>query len=177
MPQGSAASEPPDLVELGVVRGAYGVKGWLRVALHGSDGAVLQGAQRWWLIESRAARAVEVRGCRRHGAALLAKWAGCDSKEAADRLRGALVALPRAEFPAPAPGEYYWHDLLGCRVVNRSGQDLGEVAALSESGAGQWLEVVPGHGGARLLIPLVEQFVERVDPDQRLIRVDWQEDW
>ena len=95
----------------------------------------------------------------------------------AEALKGVALAVPRSEFPPPAQGEFYWADLLGCRVVNRSGDHLGEVAGLRENSGGQWLEVSDGLGGSVRLIPLVEQFVERVDLPQRIVRVDWNNEW
>lgn len=173
----AAAATPPDLVELGAVHGAYGVKGWVRVALRGSDGGVLQNARTWWLLEPGGVRPVVPQSCRRHGAALLAKWAECESKEMAEALKGVALAVPRSEFPPPAQGEFYWADLLGCRVVNRSGDHLGEVAGLRENSGRQWLEVSDGPGRSVRLIPLVEQFVESVDLPQRVVRVDWNNEW
>jgi 16S rRNA processing protein RimM len=178
MSEGSAAATtPPDLVELGAVHGAYGVKGWVRVALRGSDGGVLQDARTWWLLDPDGAREIVPQACRRHGTALLAKWAGCESKETAEALKGVALAVPRSDFPPPAQGEFYWVDLLGCGVVNRGGDHLGEVAGLRENSGGQWLEVSSGPDGEVRLIPLVEQFVESVDLKQRVVRVDWDNGW
>jgi ribosomal 30S subunit maturation factor RimM len=69
--------------------------------------------------------------------------------------------------------------------VNREGRELGAVVALRSDGRdAQWLEVerqVPAvgksKGSARVLIPLVEQYVDAVDAGAGVIRVDWQEDW
>lgn len=173
----SAADAPPDLVKLGAVRGAYGVRGWARVAPFATEGSVLQQASTWWLCRNEAAQAVVPEGCRRHGALWLVKWSGCDSKESADACKGGELAVPRSAFPPPATGEHYWADLLDCEVVGVGGELLGRVAGLSESPAGQWLEVDDGSGSPRLLIPLVERYVQEVDPVARSIRVDWQKDW
>jgi 16S rRNA processing protein RimM len=176
-PGSAAESAPPDLVELGAVRGAYGVKGWVRVALRGSDGSVLQNVPTWWLLDHRQARPIVPTAHRRHGAELVAKWPGCESKEQADALKGARLAVPRIAFPAVGDGEVYWADLLGCRVVNRAGDELGVVLGLRENAGGQWLEVGgEPHGNVRL-IPLVAQYVEAVDPSAREVRVDWDRDW
>ena len=172
-----AAEVPPDLVELGAVRGAYGVKGWVRLALLGSDGTVLLGTPQWWLGKSGSTWGVAPTGVRRHGAVLLAKWPGCESKEDAEELKGAWVAVPRSGFPPLGEGEYYWADLPGCRVINRDAEELGRVTGLRENAGGQWLEVSDGVGKGVLLIPLVEQYVEAVDPPARTIRVDWNRDW
>jgi len=176
-PPAGAVEAPPDLVELGAVRGPYGIKGWVRVALFGSKGEVLLGVPRWWLLKDGFAQEVTPQSRRRYGAALLAKWPGCDSKEAAETLRGATIAVSRRAFPAAPPGEYYWSDLIGCSVVNREGVHLGQVHNLSENSGGQWFEVIDGSDGVERLIPLVEQYVDAVDLPARLIRVDWKRDW
>ena len=172
-----------DLIELGSVRGAYGVKGWVRIVPFAVDGAVLEQARNWWLLGDKEPRALEVKQVKRQGEALVAKWVGCDSREAADAVKGAAVAVARSDFPALPEGEHYLADIIGFRVVNRSGIDLGTVSGLRTSGAErkgapavQWLEVEGGNPAA-LLIPLVGEYVEAIEPAVRLIRVDWQSDW
>lgn len=116
---------------------------------------------------------LDISGVRRHGAGLVAKWAGCDQPEAADELKGALTAVSRRDFPPLPAGQYYWVDLIGARVVNRSGVELGRVVALQSNGAQDLLEVEGALG--QFLVPLVEQHVDTIDPE--LIRVDWEQDW
>lgn len=163
------------LVELGAVRGAYGVKGWVRIAPYDTDAEVLRATRNWWLLREGTLRRLAVTAVRRHGALLLAKWDGCDSPEAADALKGAKIAVAREDFPALAPGRYYWVDLIGARVVNRRGVELGEVRGLRSNGAQDLLEV--DGAGLALLVPLVEAYVDRIDCAQRKIEVDWEADW
>jgi 16S rRNA processing protein RimM len=122
---------------------------------------------------------VTIEASRRHGASILAKWPGCESKEDADALKGATVAVARKEFPPLPEGEHYLSDLLGSRVVNRAGETLGEVSGLrANEVAGvlrQWLEVTDGD--ATHLVPLVAPYVDAVDVTGRTVRVDWQRDW
>ena len=170
---------PADLVELGRVRGAYGVKGWVRIAPHAADGDVLAAVDDWWLIDDGKPSPIELIERRRHQTEWRAKWLGCDSKEAADALKGAGVAVARSRFPALEDGTYYVTDLIGRRVVNRDGQALGTISGLrANEVAGvvrQWLEV--GKGESMLLIPLVGQYIDEMDAAGRVVRVDWQRDW
>jgi 16S rRNA processing protein RimM len=167
---------PSDLVELGVVRGSYGVKGWVRVAPHAAEAAVLRAARRWWLKKGDAVRALEVTGVRRHGGGIVAKWAGCDTPEAAEAWRTGIVAVARTDFPVPPAGEFYWVDLVGAQVMNRAGVLLGKVGGLRNNGAQDLLEV-SGSESTPILIPLVEAYVDSIDPQAGLIRVDWEADW
>lgn len=169
-----AGPPPADLVELGVVRGAYGVKGWVKVRPHSPEATVLQQVRRWWL-GGDGVRPVHVSALRRHGDWLLAKWPGCETREQAEQFRGWRVSVSRAEFPTPGQGEVYWVDLVGAVVVNRSGEELGVVDEVSSNGAQELLQV--RRGERTLLIPIVDRHVDEIDLAQRRIRVDWEADW
>ncbi|HEU0202984.1 MAG TPA: ribosome maturation factor RimM [Burkholderiaceae bacterium] len=185
-------SVPDDLVELGAVTGSYGVRGWVKVRPFG-DGEVLRAARTWWLVRQpqrpphpppnseadgrqQAAQQVTVQACRRHSGTLIAKWSGWDKPEAIEALRGAVVLVARADFPALKEGEFYWVDLIGAQVVNRAGVNLGCVSGLRNNGAQDLLEV-QGDQAAPLLIPLIPQYVDEVDVAARNVRVDWELDW
>jgi 16S rRNA processing protein RimM len=175
MTQDGSASAPTDLVELGVVRGAYGLKGEAKIHPFDADATVLRLAPRWWLVGRQATQSVEVVGVRSHGDVLLAKWQGWYLPEPIDAIKGARVAVPRSEFPPLPEGEYYWTDLIGSTVLNRDGVQLGRVTALSNNGAQDLLNVEGEFG--LLLVPLVAAYLDAVDVPGRLIRVDWQVDW
>lgn len=169
------AAARSELIELGAVRGAYGVKGWVRIEPFAADADVLRATRNWWLLRGDVRQALAVTAVRRHGALLLAKWEGCETPEAADALKGATIAVSRADFPAPAAGQHYWVDLIGARVVNRRGVELGRVVGLRNNGAQDLLEV--GAGQATLLVPMVESYVDRVDVAAHVVEVDWEADW
>ena len=166
---------PADLVDLGAVRGAYGVKGWARIEPFDRQADVLRGASVWWVVQGSQRHSVDVEALKRHGSLILAKWRGFDVPEAIDRIKGATVAVPRSQFPALAAGEFYWVDLIGLEVVNREHQVLGRVAAMASNGAQELLQVEGAEGA--LLVPMVPAYVDEVDLAARRIRVDWQPDW
>lgn len=163
-----------DLIEVGRLRGAHGVHGWVRVTPYQDGGALLH-AKRWWLVTPHGDQPIDIDSARAHGGGVLAKWAGCDTKEAADALKGVPVRVARSDFPPLAEGEHYWIDLIGATVVNRQGTAIGQVAGLQDNGAQALLEV-RSETGVRL-IPLVSAYVERIDVAARRIEVDWEADW
>lgn len=185
----STAGSSSELIELGLLRGSYGVQGWSHIQPHSSDSGVLQETRNWWLLEPAGAQSKEnsqeqarelprklsVTGVRVQGAGLVAKWEGCDDPEAAQALKGWRVAVARGDFPALPPGQFYWIDLIGLQVENREGRILGTVQGLRNNGAHDVLEVAgPGNP---ILIPVVEAYVDGIDAEAKRIRVDWQLDW
>ena len=81
------------------------------------------------------------------------------------------LRVPRSVLPPPAPGEYYWVDLEGLRVVNVDGTDFGTVSHLFATGAN---DVLVAQGERERMIPFLEpQYVRSVDFDAGVVTVDW----
>ncbi|MDH5600332.1 MAG: ribosome maturation factor RimM, partial [Gammaproteobacteria bacterium] len=92
-------------------------------------------------------------------------------------------AIKRDQLPSPAPGEYYWSDLKGLKVINLEGVELGHVDSMLETGANDVMVVVSDNGMGKKgkrerLIPFVtEDTVQEVNLEQGFITVDWDEDF
>ena len=101
---------------------------------------------------------------------LLARVAGVADRDAAERLKGARLCLPRAALPAPEDEEYYHADLLGLPVELGDGTLLGKVRAVHAYGAGDSLEM-ERETGAPLIVPFTRAAVPVVDVAHRRIVV------
>jgi 16S rRNA processing protein RimM len=93
---------------------------------------------------------------------LVARLHGIDDRDAAERLTNIKLFVPRERLPAPENDEFYHADLVGLRVEDRNGGDIGAVIAVHNFGAGDLLEVQPPEGGA-MLLPFTETVVPEVD--------------
>jgi 16S rRNA processing protein RimM len=163
---------PADAVEVGVVLGAWGIKGGFKVQAHASDPQALFACKRWWLRDGHGVqRLLKIVQAREQGDTIVAGAQDIPDRNAAEALRGARVFVARASFPTAADDEYYWVDLIGLDVVNRDGAALGQVADLIDTGAHSVLRVV--EGDAERLIPFVAAYVDDVNLAARRIAVDW----
>ena len=109
-----------------------------------------------------------------HGATVVAKLGGIESREQALNLKGARVSIERAALPQAGEGHYYLADLVGLDVVNEQGERLGTVKQWITNGAQDVMEV---QGERARLIPWVAAIVKQVDLDRREIVVEWSADW
>ena len=107
-----------------------------------------------------------------HGEGFVALLSGIGDRNAALAVRGCLLGVPADSFPPPGPGEYYWRDLIGLRVVNVDGTEFGTVDRLIGTGAHDVLVV---KGERERLIPFVERFVTGIAPEDGLLRVAWED--
>jgi len=200
-----ADSVPDDLVEVGRIVAAHGVRGWLKIQPYSADAQALLRAAIWWLKPPAAgpqagmapsARAIEVRTSRLHGGRfVVAQFEGIADRTAAEALQGCTVWASRAAFPEAGEDEYYWVDLIGCDFFGQSGEAscfLGRVDEVFDNGAHAVLRVargvLDGQGGfqpeadargrpVHVLVPFVQAHVQRVDLAARRIDSDWPADF
>ncbi|GAB4271486.1 MAG: hypothetical protein Kow0092_26280 [Deferrisomatales bacterium] len=149
-------------VAVGRVGRPHGVRGEVRVDPLGGLPRGLEGYSRFYLGRGEAIRPVEVEAHRPHGRWLLVKFAGVDTPEAARGLAHATLYVERDEMPPLEEGEYYYADVLGCRVVTEAGEDLGVVVDVFFTGGHDVLVVRAGHG-REWMLPVVEAFVAAMD--------------
>ena len=155
---------------MGRVAGSYGVRGWVKVAPGGGVAQTLVDAREWWIAEHPYA----VTEAKPHGASLVAKLDGIETREQALELKGARVALERAALADPGEGHYYLADLVGLEVRNEQGELLGTVQQWFSNGAQDVMELA---GSRARLIPWVSAVVKVVDLAGGRIVVDWSAEW
>jgi 16S rRNA processing protein RimM len=85
-------------------------------------------------------------------------------RDEAEKLRGWLIQVPVSEAWKLPRGRYYWHQIIGLRVVTTDGEEIGTVTEILETGAND-VYVVKG-GGRERLIPAIKQVVQKIAPDQ-----------
>ncbi len=164
------------MVIMGRVAAAHGIRGWIKVQPFTEYLDSLMDYPSWWLgPENGPWREVEVRQCEVHSKTLAAQLADCSDRNAAEKLKGLLIAVPRSSLPEQDEDEYYWADLIGLAVVNGAGETLGTVANLLETGANDVLCVRSESG--EILIPFVDSAIKQVDLKSGVIRVDWSADY
>lgn len=159
----------------------YGIQGWIKARPYTESIDTLLAYRTWWLApagDAEAWRDFSVKSARQHGDTLVAALDGVADREAAMHWRGAWVAVPRSALPEPAAGEFYWSDLVGLAVINRTGEVLGRVSGVLETGAHPVLQVRSQEKGTgERLIPAVARYVDAIDPATGRILVDWPADY
>ena len=104
--------------------------------------------------------------------------AGIDTRTEAEALRHAEIWVSSAQLPELPAGEYYWYQLVGLDVKTVTGQALGKIERLVETGANDVLVVKGSADEAEVLIPyLPGEVVREVDLESKLMTVDWQLDF
>ena len=160
----------PDYLILGRIAKVHGVRGEVRVALYADDWTPFGGLTRCWIgPRGGPFRPMEIQAEAESGRRVAIKLAGIDSPEAAARLVGYEIAIPRADAPPPPGGAFYHYDILGLAVV-AGGRALGVVREILETPAHD-VYVIDGPAGEWLL-PATRRHIRQVDIDGGRIELD-----
>jgi 16S rRNA processing protein RimM len=180
------AELPADAIEVGRIADAWGIKGWFKVLPHSASPEALFSSKRWYLLPAEkgaktfsGTALLRVREAKEHSDSVVASAHDVDDRSAAEALKGARIFIPRSSFPTAADDEFYWVDLIGLEVVNREGQNLGQVKELLSTGPQTVLVIEYADGGKLLerMIPFVAAYIDSVDVAGKRITVDWQTDY
>lgn len=103
-----------------------------------------------------------------HQGQTVLKFRGIDSISDAEAIQGLEVAIPISRRRALEAGEYFYGDLVNCRVVDaESGREYGRVAVVHEQAGGHGLLELENE----ILIPFVKEICIDIRPADGVIRV------
>jgi 16S rRNA processing protein RimM len=161
--------EPSRRVCVGVITGAQGVRGAVRIK---SFTEVPEDVAAYGLVENETGdRRFELRLLGAAKGVLIAEVPGVEDRNQAERLRGVQLYLPRVALPETEADEFYYADLIGLEAVLGDGTPIGRVRAVHDFGAGDTLEL-ERPGSASVLVPFTRAVVPIVAPAEGRLVLD-----
>jgi 16S rRNA processing protein RimM len=166
-----------EYVPVGKISGAFGVKGWVKIYSFTDPRENILSYSPLYL--SREGEWVEVKVVegRLQGKGVVMSLDGVTDRDQVLPLVGVELAIAKTQIKPAGKDEYYWSDLIGMSVVNLQDEQLGHVESLLENGAHDVLVVVNKDKTERLIPFVLDDIVELVDLDNKVIRVDWESDY
>ena len=161
--RGSApAPDVADLIIVGEVTRPAGLLGAVRVLPVTDFPDHLLALRDVTLVCGASARPARVERAERAGRFVVMKFAGIDTPEQAQALRGATLRIPPADAHPLPPGQFYIFQIVGLRVRMPDGRTLGEVVEVLRTGAHD-VYVVRPPDGPEILLPAHSDVIERID--------------
>lgn len=163
------------LFTLGVVTGVHGLKGFLRVrSFAGSLETFRSGLEMVVRRPGKADECCTILKASPHKKGLLMQLSGVD-RDMAETFVGAELLVDRRLLPEPEDDAYFWEDLIGLKVTDRTLGFLGTIDSIIETGSND-VFVVKNRGDGRktqeILVPGLASVVVEVDLDSGEMTVD-----
>lgn len=152
-----------DLIVIGAIAGAHGVKGDAKLRAFGDPAALTTYGP--FLDDTGQVLLTPKSGRQSGGETVIAAFEEPVTREEIMALKGTLLHVPRSVLPTPDEDEFYYSDLAGLAVEDLEGQALGRVKAVQNYGAGDLLEI-EAPGGSWFL-PFTKDAVPHIDLDAK----------
>lgn len=162
---------PATRIELGRVVNTHGVRGEVRFLPHSSPCPTLRPGLRVTLRKTDAPEeGFELKQVRPHASCLLLKFAGVDSRDRAEALRGSSLFADESDLPQLQVGEFYHYQVIGLPIRTLTQESIGTIAEVLTT---------PGHdvfvvrdGTKEYLIPVVEDVIRTIALKDRQVIID-----
>ena len=158
-----------DWLITGRVRGTFGLEGFIKIeSCSGEYEHFLSLKEIMLRLPVREAEeqcleiTYQVEECVVRTADALLKLRGINSPEAAKKLHGADILVPRDMACPLERGEFYINDLCNSDLVYK-GNSVGTIADVVEGGGGFLLEVSEAATGRTVYIPFRSQFIGKIN--------------
>jgi 16S rRNA processing protein RimM len=160
-----------DRVCVAKIGAAHGLRGEVRLQVFTEDpDAVIEYGELESEDGTRKFRVSSLRPAKGH---FIAKFEGVNDRNASEALTNIELFVTREKFPEiEEEATFYYADLIGLAVEDKSGKSFGVVGAVRNYGAGDMLEISAKPNAPGTLIPFIEQFVPEVDLKQGRVVID-----
>jgi 16S rRNA processing protein RimM len=158
-------------VLIGKIVGIHGLKGTNKLRSYADSLSVFWPGRSILIRDLRGREAnYEIHWVKPHTGIPLVSFKGITNREQAKTLIGAELFIPQSELPELDEDTYYWHDLIGIEVVTITGEFLGRIESIIETGSNDVYVVKSNE--KEVLIPALDSVVLDIDLAHKRMRVD-----
>lgn len=157
---------PRDLVSVGVITGAHGIRGEVKLRSFTADPEAIAS---YSPLETAKGIRIEIARLRAQKDGFIAVLKGVTDRNAAEALKGTELFVPRSRLPEPEDGEVYLDDLIGLPVVLKDGTPLGEIIGVENFGASDLIDVKVEDRKDTVLIPFAGGFIVAADAGKVIV--------
>lgn len=155
-----------DTIRVGRITGAHATGGEVKFFSYGASEDLAGSKLKKCFINEKP---YTIKGARVHRLKVLLKLEGVSTRDEAEGLKGCEVSVSRDELPALEKGEYYFFELIGVRVRDEEGKELGTISNIFATGSNDVYEVRGPLG--EILIPAIEGVVVSLDMAKKRMTV------
>lgn len=159
------------LVTIGRIVNTHGIRGELKIVSETDFPERFETGSFLFIVDTQDKQTpVKVQSARLHKNMYIVKFEQFGNINEVEKYKGSLLKMEEKYQQPLEEGEYYYHEIIGCKVITEEGQELGAVSEILTPGANDvW--VVNRPQGKELLLPVIDDVVLEVDVASKTIRI------
>lgn len=159
-----------DLLQVGIITSTHGVRGEVKVYPTTDDPRRFRRLKEVVLDTGREKINLEIEGVKFFKQFVILKFKGLDNINDIEKNRQKSLYVTRKNAVRLQRDEYFIADLIGLKVQDEDGTELGTVKDVIETGANDVYEVEMADGRS-LLLPAIKQCILNVDVENGMMQV------
>ena len=149
---------------------SFGIKGIVKVNAYTDDPLEFANLKTILIEKNKKLLEFEIEEAKLHKNQVLLKIKGIDDINEAEKYRGCFIKIPREKAKKLPKDTYFIADLIGLQVYTDSGELLGKVDDIYNSGSAD-IYVVKDELGKQILLPGIKDVIKQIDVDNEKIIV------
>ena len=159
-----------DLLQVGIIASTHGVRGEVKVYPTTDDPRRFRRLKEVVLDTGKEKMNLEIEGVKFFKQFVILKFKGLDNINDIEKYRQKSLYVTRKNAVRLQRDEYFIADLIGLKVQDEDGTELGTVKDVIETGANDVYEVEMADGKS-LLLPAIKQCILNVDVENGTMQV------
>lgn len=163
------------LYVIGEIINTHGIKGEVKVKqITDFIERFSEGSTVYLKDQSNNIQTLTIETFRLHKHHILLRFKELNTLDEVEPLKGLTLYIKHEQLTELEPGEYYYHEIIGCTVQSTEGKKIGVVDSILAPGANDvW--VVKNESGKEYLIPYIPLIVKQVDVNKKIVTIELME--
>ena len=157
-------------LEVGQIVNTFGIKGFVKIYPYVNDIKRFDDLKTVYIKVKNEQKILEIEEVKYQKNMVLAKFKGIETVEEANKLRNSYVEIDRKDAIPLEEGEYFIADLLGLDVYIDTGEKLGVLEDIYNTGSSD-IYVVKNELGKQFLLPYIDEVIKKIDLENGRITV------
>lgn len=162
---------------VGKIGKVYGIRGWLKIFSYTEKKENIFNYQPWFII-NKIKKKIILEDWKKINDNLVIKIKNIDDRQISMFFTNHKIYVNKFDLPNLSKNEFYWKDILGCKIININGYEMGIVTNLIQTKFNDVLIVKSNLKDffkiKEILIPFIRnKVIKKVFLKKKIIKVDW----
>lgn len=164
---------------VGKIKDAYGIYGWIKIISFTEKEKNIFQYQPWFIKTQDQIKNIKLDSWQCKNKKIIIKIQNINNRNDAIKIKNFQILIENSTLPKLKLGEYYWQQIIGCKIINANNIFVGIVETLFSAGSNDVLVIknqmnTLEKNKKKHLIPFInKKIIKNVDIINKIITVDW----
>uniref|UniRef100_UPI003F5CBDFA ribosome maturation factor RimM n=1 Tax=Buchnera aphidicola TaxID=9 RepID=UPI003F5CBDFA len=160
----------------GKIGKAYGILGWLNFFSFTENKKKIFNYFPWFILKNKTWEIIFLNKWKTHNNNFIIQINNIIDRTTASKWTNIHIFIDQSTLPILKKNEYYWNDIIQCKIFNTKKKYLGIVIHLIRTKYNDVLIIKNNLEKKNILIPfVVQKIIKHIDTQKKIIIVEWNE--